>query len=449
MTESATPFLDLDNDVGVLRVRTVVTLRWAAAIGQGTALAAAWLVFDARPPLVACAALIMLLPLSTLVLFMRYRENEVLPPRMAALSQFFDLAQLVALLGVTGGIANPFAPLLCAPVAMAAAVLTQRATVLLAATALVAATALFALAAPLTFIGGESFMPPPLFLAGIWTAACVSIVFVTMFARRIAIEAARVRVALTAAQLALERERRLSAIGALAAAAAHELGTPLGTIKLVARELSHELKDQPETKEDIDLLLQQAERCTVILRNLAADADGDPGADVIPAFALIEEAARPHRRAEVTLRFRLQGEDSRADAPDQPFLTASPELLHGMRNLLQNAFEFASGSVWADFRQGPDGLTLVIADDGPGFPPEILRRIGEPFLSSRRRAAHGGGKRSGMGLGLFITASLLSRTGAHLEFSNVRSPEPGGPSGAVATVRWPPDAGSDPPGATS
>jgi two-component system sensor histidine kinase RegB len=225
--------------------------------------------------------------------------------------------------------------------------------------------------------------------------------------------------ALAATQAALAREQRLSAVGALAAATAHELGTPLGTIAVVARELARELPPDDPLAEDARLLIQEVARCRDILAELATKPGEDEAGPLArpPLAAIVETAAAPHARPGIQLRIE--------PAAGGPPMARRPELVHGLGNLLQNALQFARREVVVRIDEGPEGVELSVEDDGPGFPAAILDRLGEPYLSGRSERGES------MGLGVFIAVNLLQRTGAALSFAN--RPE----GGARVAVRWP------------
>jgi two-component system sensor histidine kinase RegB len=262
-----------------------------------------------------------------------------------------------------------------------------------------------------------------------------------IYIRRIGLETARMSDALAAAQISLSREQRLTAIGALAAAAAHELGTPLATIKLISGELARDLKDQPEHAEDLKLLRAQADRCREILRDLSEGGRSDSHIRHAPISTVLEEAARPHRNRGKQVVIRLNGEDPELAGDAQPIVARRPEIIHGLRNLVQNAVDFATTTIWIDAREREATLRITVADDGPGFKPEVLEMIGDPYVTTRGRGRkpERDGEYQGMGLGLFIAKTLLERTGARLVFTNgARGGD--GPGGAVVAAIWPREA---------
>jgi two-component system sensor histidine kinase RegB len=279
-------------------------------------------------------------------------------------------------------------------------------------------------------------------------------VFLALFARRVTAETFVMNQALLATQMALSREQRLSALGGVVAATAHELGTPLATIKLTAGELSEELADLdvPDfLREDAELIREQADRCREILRSMGRAGKDDTHLKVAPISAVVEEAAEPHAERGRTLVLRVNGEMLHDAIEEQPLVNRNPELVHGLRNLVQNAVDFATTTVWVDISWDAASLRIVVGDDGPGYPPELMTRLGDPFVRRKnaRKAAQQRPGYEGMGLGLFIAKTLLERSGATLTFSNAREAsrrigpdadagtEPNRATGAVVECVWP------------
>ncbi len=424
-----------------VRLRTMTYLRMVALGGQAAALLVAhyhfglhfevglvWIVLGAG------AASI----LASLVLF---PQTKRLTESEAMLTFLFDIALLVCLLYLTGGITNPFALLVMAPVAVSAMALRPRATLLLAVVAVALMTLISLTYQPLRFDDGSAMTVPPLFAFGFWAAIVIGITFQAFYAHRVAAEAMSMANALLAAQMALSREQKLTDLGGVVAATAHELGTPLATIKLVSSELAEELRDHPDLQEDARLLAEQADRCRDILRSMGRAGKDDTHLRRAPLEAVLAEAAEPHRNRGKALDFLL------APAPGgdalQPVILRRPEIIHGLRNLIQNAVDFAHARVWVQAEWSDTTLVIRIIDDGPGFPPTLLGYIGEPFIRRRRdpdRPRHRPDY-EGMGLGLFIAKTLLERTGARLEFGNCDGAEAGLPDaprlrGAKIRLEW-------------
>ena len=409
------------------RLATLTLMRWGAIGGQAATLLVVHFGFGFPVPLPEAFAVVGASVLLNIVLMTVRPVQESL--RQGAVSGLlaFDLIQLAVLLYLTGGLTNPFAFLFLAPVTVSAMMLNRRRIAILCGVALAMVTLLGFWHLPLPWEGGGLTLPP-VYILGSWVALAVGIPFFAGLAWRLALEARRMSHALSASQLALAREQQLTALGGLAAAAAHELGTPLGTIAVVSRELARELPDESPLGEDIDLLIEQAERCRRILADLGrgpAEAASSQSSVELRLDTLIETAALRHATSRIRLRFDAAPDESCPDVPP-PLVLNLPEVVHGIGNLVENAIQFARGEVVVATRWSGDFWRVTVTDDGPGIAPRLLERLGEPYVSSRD--AEGGH----MGLGVFIARTLLELTGAQLTFSNRQ------PHGAVATVTWPP-----------
>ncbi|MEM6421525.1 MAG: ActS/PrrB/RegB family redox-sensitive histidine kinase, partial [Pseudomonadota bacterium] len=371
-----------------VRLRTLVLLRWIAVIGQSSAVLVAAVAMGFQLPLTLCAALISAAVLANLVVVALFPPETRLSENATLASLMFDLVQIVALLMATGGLNNPFALLVLAPVTISASTLRLQPTLWLGTAAIALIAVASAIYLPLVGPEGETLEIPLVFRAGFAAALAVAIGFLSLYARRVTVESYAMSQALLATQIALAREQRLAAIGGIAAAAAHELGTPLATIKLVAKELARDLVDRPELAEDAQLIHSEAVRCGTIMIGLSNAKKSEGHIRNAPIAAIIEEAAAPHaeRGVEIVLMLNSARLDAFPDGMEEmPIVPRRPELIHGLRNLIQNAVDFAASTVWIDIAVDDLRLTLSIADDGPGFSAEILPRLGEPYVSSRGR----------------------------------------------------------------
>ncbi len=421
-----------------VRLRTLVGVRWIAIAGQTAAVLIATHLFGFELPMSLCALLISASASFNIVAQMVNPAEKRLSERGTLASLFFDLAQLVGMLMLTGGLSNPFAVLILAPVTVAATVLRLRSTLALAVPALAAIAVMSVVHLPLVTRDGTVLAVPELYRNGIAVALAVGLLFLGLYARRVAVEGYAMSEALAATQLALAREQRLAAIGGMAAAAAHELGTPLATIKLAAGELARELADHPELApdlaEDAALIRRETERCGAIMADLSQGGRDDAHLRLAPVSAVIEEAALPHASRGKRLIVRVDGLPADEADGEQPIVARSPELIHGLRNAIQNAVDFAASTVWVDADLSGGTLRIAVGDDGPGFSPDILPRLGEPYVSTRARGERrqADGEYEGMGLGLFIARTLLERTGARVAFANGSDTRRRAAGGAVA-----------------
>ncbi|MCS6626494.1 ActS/PrrB/RegB family redox-sensitive histidine kinase [Roseibacterium beibuensis] len=461
-----------------LSLRTLVILRWMAIAGQSATIfvATAWFHFDL--PLWGCLAVIAASVAMNLNATARLKRSDgsATDGTLTAAHLGFDILQLSLLLALTGGLQNPFCLLLVAPVTVAAASLPGRQAALMGLLVLLATVGMFFFSMPLPWQAGTELQLPTLYRFGIGLALITGVVFTAAYAWRVAADAEKLELALATTQDVLQREQRLAALGGLAAAAAHELGTPLATIQVVARELLREAAKGGAAAEDAALILSQAERCREILKRLSQQPEeGDAAFAEVDLKALLEEVVEPHRGFDLAFEVKVRTASGEA----APRVRRLPEVVHGLSTLVENAADFANGRVRVQAMVDAGFIEIEVVDDGPGFPADILPRLGEPYVTSRpqgkaRRAlaaqiaasvaaATPGRKgrkparaapapepeaiapsQGGMGLGFFIARTLLERTGGKVAVG----PGDGGrgrPRGARVAVRWPRPALEVPP----
>jgi two-component system sensor histidine kinase RegB len=410
-----------------LRMRTLILLRWLAIGGQMSALVVVRFALGFQFPVLDCLALIGLSALLNIILILSIPPQRPSNEGEAALQLAFDIVQLGGLLFLTGGAGNPFALLLIGPVILSAATLQGRYTMMLGGLAVVLSFGLALWSLPVPWRDSQPLAQPMLYRLGAGLAVTLGVVLTGAYAWRAAAGAARMELALQAAETVLSREQRLSALGALAAAAAHELGTPLATIAIVAREMALECPAGP-LREDAELVSSQAQRCRDILRRLAEAPEANDVHTQLALGVLLEEIVDPFLDDE-----RVKVEWSVVGPPDSapPELERRPELSHALTSLVDNAMDFARTEVRLIGRYDEDAVTIEVRDDGPGFSPDIFAKLGEPYVTSRPSGENSPSGHTGMGLGFFIAKTLLERTGAQLEFRNDRG------GGALVAIRWP------------
>lgn len=408
-----------------IRRRTLILIRWLAIAGQSAAVITALLIgiqFDWPVVVMVIAAGVLFnLWLSTPRELQRRGHLRPTPQLV------FDLVQVTALLTLTGGLSNPFALLALAPVMIAATAMSGRETLLLGVLTVVLISLMGWQAIPLITASGSVLEVPRLLRTGHWLALVIGVVFFAIYAGRVARELAATASALAATQMALAREQKLQHLGGVVAAAAHEMGTPLATMKLVASELGDEiaeaLPEREDLADDIGILRDSVDRCRDILRKMGRAGKDDLVLRQAPILTVLEEAASPHGdRGTITIAPHASVDGA------EPLITRDPGVVHGLRNLIQNAVDFARSKVTVTVFWDETSISVTIQDDGPGYPSNLLGRIGEPFISTR--GEDGRGHYEGMGLGLFIAKTLLERSGAKLHFANA---DPG----ARVVIRWP------------
>ena len=410
-----------------LRLATLVGLRWLAIIGQTAGvLFVAW-GLGYPLPLVECLSVIALSVVVNLALILRFGTSDRPSATIATLQLGYDILQLGGLLSLTGGLQNPFSLLLLAPVSVSATTLPQRSTLIIAGLAIAVASAISVVHMDLPWDPERRISFDRVYIVGVWVSIVCGVVFIAAYTNRVAHEARQLADALTATELALSRHEQLSALDGLAAAAAHELGTPLSTIALAAKEMKADVPPGP-LADDVDLIIAQLARCRAILaklRSLRSGESGDPFA-ALPVGELLEEVAKPLEGLGKSIFIEVM------DGPGEPVFTRNAGLLYGLGNLVENATHFAKSRVDVDASWDRSTITVTIADDGPGFPEDLVARLGEPYLTTRaRNTAPDGDAPGGLGLGIFIAKTLIERSGGRLAFDNTKQ------GGARVRITWP------------
>ena len=421
--------ISLGRQARQLRLDTLVRLRWLAIIGQLGAVAGTYFGLHFAVPIILCLIVILLSVVANIGLRLLFPQNTRLSDFAAFSLLSYDVVQLSLLLYLTGGLQNPFAMLFLAPIMISASSLPKRFTFGLVGLMMFCASILALWHQPLPWFDAEAVELPFLYIGGIWVAIVLGAAFISIYASRVAEEARQLADALAATELVLAREQHLTQLDGLAAAAAHELGSPLATITLVIKELGNLVPKGNAIAEDIELLRQEAMRCKMILSKLTSL--GQEGAGLLEEITLehlLEDVVAPQRDFGVKVKITTFG-----DQP-MPICRKNAGVTYGLGNLIENAIDFANSSVAVVAFWNAQSVTVQIKDDGPGFSPDVLNRVGEPYISTRnpdRRAKNSEG--DGLGLGLFIAKSLLERSGAHVAVSNRAAPN----SGAQVEIIWP------------
>lgn len=410
-----------------VRLDTLMRLRWLSVLGQTAAILVVHYGLGFRVPIWACLAVVSLSACLNVAMRVRFRLTQRLEADRAAWLLAFDIAQLAVLLFLTGGLQNPFAFLFLGPVLISATALPPRMTLMLGSFAVFCASILFFVHYPLPWDAEDPLELPATYMLGVWLAIMISMGFIGVYAWQITEEARLLANALAATELVLAREQHLSQLDGLAAAAAHELGTPLATITVIAKELERSISAQSNQGADVKLLREQAQRCRDILAKITElPASGEPFGGM-KLSGLIEEVVAPHRDFGVAINVTLP-----EDRSLEPTGGRNPGMVYGLGNLVENAVDFARTNVKVRAEWDEDDVMITIHDDGPGFAPEIMDRLGEPYVTTRAHRFKEDTEETGLGLGFFIAKTLLERSGATLTFSNRRAPG----LGAIVTLRW-------------
>ncbi len=417
-----------------LRLVTIVRLRWLAILGQLMAICVVHFGMGFALPLGLCLSFIALSAWLNVYLVVRFPARHRLSIGHVTSMLAYDVVQLTALLYLTGGVENPFMMVMLAPVTVSAGSLPPRNTVMLGILTTIAVAVLATVHLPLPYYPGMRLDLPILYQYGYLAAVAACMLFMALYASRLARESRQMSAALAATDQVLAREQKLHALDGLAAAAAHELGTPLSTIVLVAKELERDATT-PGMREDLELLRSQALRCREILAKLTKrPSEQDPLHAHLSVIELLDESAAPYRNHGKPIRIKAAPRNDAVISQDEPVVERRPGVIYGLGNLIENAIDFAKSAVeiradWTD-----RVVEVLILDDGPGFPADVIETLGEPYVTTRANGGRmGNGESTGMGLGFFIAKTLLERSGATITLAN----RTGATHGAAVRISWP------------
>ena len=397
---------------GTTDARLILNIRWLALTGQLVALLFTFLVLEISIPI---GPALFVIGLSVAMNVWQTRLTMILNKGrdQSFFALIFDVVQLSALLYFTGGLLNPFAVLLLSPVVVSATLLRRRETLLLISLVAGCVSCLVFFNYPLP-VDELRAANPDLYLVGLWMALVLSASFIGIYTWWIASRARRLDEALSEARLALAGEQKAVALGTLATAAAHRLGSPLNTITVIGHELSREIGEDDPIYEDVMLLRAEIERCRVILGELD-DYQSAESLDLetpVPLSGLIEEILESRLKdgaASFSINF-----DERSAVP-MPLVRRGPELMHALEDLLSNARDFARSQVSIMIRCTVQDVIVTIHDDGPGFSAGVLARVGAPWNTSRR------GQGAHRGLGIFIASTLIESLGGSILYGNAKA----------------------------
>ena len=406
-----------------LEKKTLVFLRWIAIIGQLIAISTVYFVFKFEFPVLYCSLIIFLGAITNLYLYFWFKKNE-LTSLESTFFLFYDLFQLSFLLFLTGGIKNPFVIFLIVPSIVSSTLLTLKNTFTLALATILFLILITFYHFPLPHPGNLHFHVPNYYLYSVPMAVVIALVFLSYFNARFGLESRKRSAALKELELVLAKEQELESIGLQAAAAVHSLGTPLSTITVIARELKKETFKNPQYSKDIDLLLSQTKRCSEILKKISkAQIEDDKFISEVTMQNLLIEISRSFE--EISEKKIILNLDN---AKKKILIDRSVEIIYGIRNFVGNAVKFSKNKVMINLDCDSKHVKITISDDGPGFPEDVSKKIGQPYIATRSKDL---GSKAGLGLGTFIGKTLLERKKANLNFSNLEKKE-----GAIVTIIW-------------
>ena len=406
-----------------LNKSTYINLRWIGIIGQFITINTVKFIFGFEFDYIIANIIILIGALSNLFLIYIYKKAH-LSNRSAFNYLLIDIIQLTALLYLSGGILNPFVIFLLIPSVFASSSLEIKTNIIL-----ISITALAILI--LTFYFQD--LPSPLnqievndyFFYSIPLALIIALIFLNYFAISFGKESNIRKEALDKIQEVISKEHELVSLGGQAAAAAHSLGTPLSTIKIISDELYEQFKNDIDLKKDVELLVSQVERCNEILRRLTLNPtieDGFIDKDLSLADYVKEIVSSFKEISDKNFDIDIE-QDANAFE-----IRKSIEIVYGIRNFVGNANKFAKNNIYISLKSDSETSEITIEDDGSGFPKDVLSKIGEPYLKSIKAKDK---NKSGLGLGIFIGKTLLEKNNAKLVFRNSETR-----GGAEIKIKW-------------
>ena len=405
-----------------LEKKTVVVLRWIALIGQLLTIYFVHFYVGFDLPLIFCSLTIFCGGLTNIFIQFNFRKNQ-LSNIESTILLFYDVIQLSVLIYLTGGVTNPFIIFLIVPALISSTLLNLASTLFLSIITIMSLILLTFNYFPLPSEGNIHFHVPDYYIYSIPCALVIALIFLNYFGFRFGYEARRRGNALNKLELVLAKEQELESIGHQAAAAAHSLGTPLSTITVIAKELKKEMIDNKEFKDDVDTILEQAKKCGEILKKISQNqiVDDEYVKNITLQDLLFEITKSFESITEKNLNLNLENAKKRIP------IKRSAELTYGIRNFVGNAVKFSKKNININLVGNNQTTTLQISDDGPGFPEDIYKIIGEPYISTKSKKLK---SKAGLGLGTFIGKTLLERKKANIEFLKSSN------GGALVEISW-------------
>ena len=407
-----------------LKKSTYINLKWIAIIGQLITVNLVYFIFDFKFNLILENSIILIGILSNLYLIYINKNTQLLD-KTAFLFLLIDILQLSCLIYLTGGIANPFAIFLIIPTIFSSSNLGLKSNLLLASITILIIIFLTFFNQPLPYPVSEHFHVDSYYYYSIPISLIIALIFLNYFALIFGKESRIRKEALNKMEEIMSKEHELLSLGGQAAAAAHSLGTPFSTIKIISSDLLKQFKDNDEVKKDVDLLVSQIERCSEILKKLTLnpiieDDFIDRDLSIVDYVREITKSFKEISKKEFILNF-----DQNSNSLN---ITKSIEIVYGLRNFIGNANKFSRSKVFISLKSNNDITEIIIEDDGEGYSKEVLRNIGEPYIKSYKSSIK---SKSGLGLGIFIGKTLLEKNNASILCKNSQTR-----SGAEVNIKW-------------
>ena len=400
-----------------LRLRTLSLIRWIAICGQLTAVAISYYYFRIQFNILLVIPLIFLSIILNIHVTARNPLIKILSFNETFSYLIFDLVQLILLLSLTGGLTNPFCVLILAPIIISATYLDLSRTIVIGIISIISLTLLAFFYYPLESlplgINKDDFSNFEIF--SIWSALVIALIFIGAYCFRVADESRKTSQALKQTQFALSNEEKISALMGLTAAAVHELGTPLSTISIAAKELVNNASKKDSNYEDLILIQSQLKRCSDILDRLRTNNFSDQSNEFINRLdfhRLVNELLNSYSDRKVEFIVNIEEYFKK----NHITVSRSPEIIQSLTNIIDNAVKFSKKNVTINLKHNQDSIIVEVIDDGDGFPQDIFPLLGEPYVRNTAKNKH-----KGLGLGLFISKNLLAKNFGDIKFLNLKN----------------------------
>ena len=407
-----------------LKKSTYINLRWIAIIGQLITVNLIYFIFDFKFNIIL-GNLLILIGILNNVYLIYIHKNTQLSDKTSFLFLLIDILQLSFLIYLTGGMVNPFSIFLIVPAIFSSSNLGLKSNLLLVSITVLIIIFLTFFNQPLPYPINEHFHVDNYYYYSIPVSLIIALIFLDFFALSFGKESRIRKEALNKMEEIMSKEHELLSLGGQAAAAAHSLGTPFSTMKIISSDLLKQFKNNNEVKKDIDLLMSQIERCSEILKKLTLNPtiEDDFIDRDLPIAHYIDEITKSFK--ETSIKEFIINLDQNSNSLN---ITKSIEIVYGLRNFIGNANKFSKSKVFINIKSDKDITEIIIEDDGEGYPNDVLRKIGEPYIRSYKSSIK---SKSGLGLGIFIGKTLLEKNFADILCKNSQTR-----SGAKVTIKW-------------
>ena len=407
-----------------LKKSTYINLRWIAIIGQLVTINLVYFIFDFKFNFILANLIIFIGSLSNLYLIYINQKTQLLD-KIAFIFLLIDIFQLSFLIYLTGGMANPFSIFLIIPTIFSSSNLGFRSNLLLVLITTFIIIFLTFVNFPLPYPLNNHFHVSLYYYYSIPTSLIIALFFLNYFVLNFGTQSRIRKEALNKMEEIMSKEHELLSLGGQAAAAAHSLGTPFSTIKIITADLLKQFKDDLEVKKDIELLNSQIERCSEILKKLTLNPIIED--DFIDRDLSISEYVHEIVKSfeEISKKEFIVNSDLNYNPLN---ITKSIELVYGLRNFIGNANKFSNSKIFINIKSDNDFTEIIVEDDGEGYPKDVLSKIGEPYIKSYKSSIK---SLSGLGLGIFIGKTLLEKNYGNINCKNSKEK-----SGAKVSIKW-------------